>query len=440
MPTGWVITQRVNIYLPGWHLPTQWVGAHWVGDCPRGKVKTDARVGQNTMSEKNDTGGPRETGGQNDSINRRRFVKSLSVARSGAALGSMGVSAASASSSMETSENGFIPNSKYMGDMARQPYPNDTKNISRREIIRKTGIAAAGLAGTSGISAASKEEQEEAQNATQSQILMDSLDNPPIRDTVTVDSKWATATILHTDIGRLIYVTVDGGEQGTQFQIEAPSNYIKNGHHSVPSMYSNGASLPSSGNIVNDLDYSDIPEDGKATLIVTSEGEIQYVRTASSTEHRRLEELTGVDSENNLMLYTSVIDGFEVHSLDGDSQGIRSDSDATRNQSVKSAIGASGGREVYFVKTDKTGNLDQPSVESVDPSNELSTQGGSCLDWFERCGASISGCATCAGVCAMISISGPAGAVVCLACWFGCHGFIPYACGRAAQECGCGQC
>lgn len=266
---------------------------------------------------------------------------------------------------------------------------NDTKNISRRDVLKNVGIAATGVAGITGVSTASTEEQEEAQNATHSQILLDALNNPTVRDAVTVDSEWATATILYTDIGRLIYVNVDGGEKGAQFQVEAPANYRKPPHNSAQSSYSTESSLPTSGNVVKDLDHSDIPEDGKATLVVTFDGDIEYIRTASEPEQQRLEELTGLDADNSLMAYTSVIDGFEVHSLDEGSLGERSDRDTIDQRSAEAPLDPFANREVYFVRTDKTGGLQQPSVELVDPSDEISTLGGGCLDWFKRCGAEI---------------------------------------------------
>lgn len=64
-----------------------------MGSCSWGKVNTNAGVGQTAMSEDHNADDP---AGSNDSINRRRFVKSLGTAGGAVALGSLGPTRVSA--------------------------------------------------------------------------------------------------------------------------------------------------------------------------------------------------------------------------------------------------------------------------------------------------------------------------------------------------------
>lgn len=116
----------MNIRPLGGHLPTQWVGAHWVGDYPPGKVKMGAGVGRTTMSEEHNTDEKSNDNDTSRSINRRRFVESLGAAGGVGLVGSSLIGQASATPNIETngSESNNISTSKTsvnFGDIRSSP-------------------------------------------------------------------------------------------------------------------------------------------------------------------------------------------------------------------------------------------------------------------------------------------------------------------------------
>lgn len=334
-----------------------------------------------------------------------------------------------------------------------------SKKTTKRSLLKGAGAAATGLAGFSGLTTATKGDIAKVRNATPSRVLLEELGNPTIRDSVKVESDDIEGVILYTDIGRLIYVKVDGEEAGVQFQVEPPSAQMIPKERSGRSRGSRerggrrnardepvptrargqpSESLPARGRIVKDLHYQDIPENGKATLMVTPEEEVEYIRTPTDQEIEKLETATGLAADESIMFYCSGIDGYEVHSTKGVSTHDDVRRDASTDQPATADMGALQRNDTYFVHPTGAGIHGDLRVEKLD-TDEVAAQ-GDCLYWFGKCAEAIGTCVVCAGACVVAGITTIAGAVTCLACWFGCHFFIPVACGKAANACGCGSC
>lgn len=89
----------MNIRQQDWQLPTLLANVDQVGDCQQGKVKMATGVGRNAMSGEHNVDESVETDASTDSINRRRFVKSLSAAGGASIFGGMSIGSASAKNS-----------------------------------------------------------------------------------------------------------------------------------------------------------------------------------------------------------------------------------------------------------------------------------------------------------------------------------------------------
>ncbi|MEF8799356.1 MAG: hypothetical protein V5A79_08080 [Candidatus Bipolaricaulota bacterium] len=312
---------------------------------------------------------------------------------------------------------------------------------NRRDILKKTGATAAGIVGFAGVSTASPEEREYAKSKRLSQVLLDALNNPRVTNATKKRLGSYTGYILHTDIGRLVYAEDGDNQLGAQFHIEGTdvhpgkgdgpnnNNERKNGYK-INSANSRGKVQPF-GQVVDGLQFEDIPIDGKATLIATGDYEIEFIRSASEQEQSKLESHTGIKSENALMFYSSPIKGFEVHSVDG-VELKRSDSENASADTAGSE--KTSEREIYYVKPKKYSDLSTVTVKSPNIHEKLSAQ-SQCETWAARCMESISVCWGCGLLCASVAVTNIPGVVACITCVMGCHYAVPASCIKVMDEC-----
>jgi len=320
----------------------------------------------------------------------------------------------------------------------------DPSDRTRRSLLRSVSAGTVtGAVGLSGINSATEQDRQEAKDAKPSQILLEKLNNPTIRDTGVIKHQHGKAVILHTDIGHLVYADVDGEQKGAQFHVQSPSTGKKSDVIGTPD---STRSLPKSGTVINGLDYGDIPDGGKAVLVVNTDWEIDYIRDVAREEQRRLQKLTGVDRSRSQMIYSSAEGGvYEVHTMDG------SAFEQTSSKSSKEAEGPKleqlSERDIHLVRFPSEASLEQASadeieVETIDEVDDITTNvnKSDCLYWAKQCANSGVVCVTCTAACIAATITTIAGAVTCIACMWGCSFAIPYSCSRAAQECDCDQC
>ena len=297
---------------------------------------------------------------------------------------------------------------------------DENSGFNRRNLLKKTGIAAGGLFGTTGVAVASEQtasqkDKNRALAAEPTQQLLAELENPEIvsvsKQIATVRELSLTVVTLETAFGRLIYGETDTGEETAQFHF-AHTDRLATVQHELPQRY---RSLPSKTEAILTLDKF--------------EG-VVFMRTATPSEQQLLAETAQIDSDA-FMFYNSLIDGFEIHphskgaepvqngdkQIDSKPQAFLVTADDTKGE-LKTATGISA----------EITDFSAMEVTEVTPAN-------SCTTWAVACAGSIGTCSACFMACGSIPIVPPA-VIGCVLCVIGaCSTAVPASCYLLIDNC-----
>lgn len=290
---------------------------------------------------------------------------------------------------------------------------DDDSGLNRRKVLKNAGTAASGLVVSTGITAAdgAAEPDEAKKRALESeyvQSMLDELDHPEIINVstqqVAVEDWLITGIDLETELGTLTYGEDGNGDSTALFEF---NQQVSRGR--------TRSQLPKK--------YRFPPQVQEAILTIDAEEGVVFMRTATPAEQRRLTKKTGVDADEAVMFYNSLIDGFEIHLK----EDVTTQNDEPRAYLVEPPANSSNANISAGASSEVT------DLSSMEADGVVTTS--SCDSWAFRCMGSITICSACFLACGSAPVNPPAVAG-CVLCVTGSCGLaVPVSCTKVVDEC-----
>lgn len=324
----------------------------------------------------------------------------------------------------------------------------EENNINRRKALKSMGMATATVASVSGAAQAT----DYSPSSPAVQKLLAEVGNPEVeaRTEKPLGNHGSFITI-NTPIGELRYAEYGEKKLGVQFVFAELTSEVRN-------------QLPD--------DYQELPSGVNPSLLINSEGRLEFIRSASKKEEKILAEITGVSAGDATMAYISTRDGFIVEDLpdkatadvsanqidaylvsvkDDPSDLLDQDTSTEKDSGLTNwLIGDSedvglgsnnlGRSEFQYALSEVTEFSGVKEFEKSElnlPSSEQSARiaapdDKNCDDanWAHQCAKSLVACGACVPVCGSSVPSGGATLVLCFGCvGAACNFAVPLSCG-----------